>query len=272
MSQAIMLSDLMRQGVALLRGAFPETLVAQWREIADKLYDCIASVEQRDDADGMQRLLPSGQHYLPNVSSISLRGVYAEAEWQALLEAVAATPLLELIEQELGGPCVCNLDRSWVRRQYAIRHRPPGRVPHSWHQDGALLYPFDPTGEQLPATDGLLRMITCWLPLTSCGRRAPGLEFVLDHIESLQPPATLTDDGLRARHPADRFWAPEPDPGDAVIFPGGTLHRTHVESQMTADRTSIELRFFRADAIPDRLSADRFVDLPRGNARLNRGG
>jgi hypothetical protein len=55
------------------------------------------------------------------------------------------------------------------------------------------------------------------------------------------------------------------EPGDAVIFSGGTLHRTQVEPHMQSNRTSIELRFFRADAIPARLSADRFVEFPRAS-------
>jgi hypothetical protein len=248
----------------------PEALVARWRRIADRDYARIEWIAQREGVEGVRRWMPAGRQYLPNVSSISLEGVYPAAEWQRILEALAEGSLRASIEQELGGPGVCDVDRSWVRRQYAVHRRPPGHVPHSWHQDGALLYPFDPTGAQGLATDGLLRMVTCWLPLTPCGRQAPGVEFVLECLDSLQPPAGLTDAGLRARHPAERFWAPELEPGDALIFPGGTLHRTCVEPDMPADRTSIELRFFRAEAIPDRLSADRFADFPPCRGRLFR--
>jgi len=270
MSQAAMISDWMRPGVSLVRGVVPEALVARWREIADRQYARIESVERREGLEGVRQWLPPGQQYLPNVSSISLQGVFTE--WQTILEGLAEKSLRTTIEQELGGPGVCDLDRAWVRRQSAIHRRPSANAPHCWHQDGALLYPFDPNGAHAPAADGLLQMVTCWLPLTPCGRQAPGLEFVLERLEALQAPAALTDPGLRARYPAERFWGPELEPGDAVIFPGGTLHRTRVEPQMQADRTSIELRFFRADAIPARLSTDRFVDFPRGGGRINRGG
>jgi hypothetical protein len=40
------------------------------------------------------------------------------------------------------------------------------------------------------------------------------------------------------------------------------VHRTHVSAAMTQTRTSIELRCFRADAIPDRIARDEFVVLP----------
>jgi hypothetical protein len=44
-----------------------------------------------------------------------------------------------------------------------------------------------------------------------------------------------------------------------LIFRGDILHRTHVVPEMTKDRTSIELRFFSAVSIPERLQTDRFI-------------
>lgn len=116
MSQAVTIPDLMRQGVSLARKVFPQALVAQWREIADRQYARTESIEQREGLEGVRRWLPPGQHYLPNVSSISLGGVYAEAEWQMVLDTLAETSLRTMIELELGGPIVCDLDRAWVRR------------------------------------------------------------------------------------------------------------------------------------------------------------
>ena len=174
------------------------------------------------------------------------------------------TLLLECIEHALGGPVVCDLDQAWVRRQYAVHRRPPGHVAHSWHQDGALLYPFDPTGARAPDADGLLRMVTCWVALTPCGQNAPGLELVRQHLDSLLPPSELTDSRVCARCPAELFWRPVMEPGDVLLFDGSTLHRTHVEPHMEADRTSIELRFFPAHSIPERLAGDRFSAVPPG--------
>ena len=257
-----MISNLNQNGVSLERGVFPNELTSRWREIADRQYARIQSLAQSKGIEAVRRELPSGQHYLPNVSSISLEGVFTEAEWQGILNCLATASLRETIEQALGGSAVCDLDRAWVRRQYPIHRRPPGHMPHSWHQDGALRYSFDPTGACAPAADGLLRMVTCWLALTPCGQQAPGLEFVRHHLDSLLPPVALTEDGLRARFPAELFWRPVMEPGDAMIFSGGTLHRTQVELGMQADRTSIELRFFRAEAIPERVAEDRFVGWP----------
>ena len=262
MSVATTTPNLGEEGSSLVRGAFPQALISRWRDTAYLHYARIESLVQREGIEAVQRQLPPGQRYLPHVSSISLEGVYGATESQRIVECLAATSLREKIEHELGGAVLCDLDQAWVRRQYAIHRRPEGHVPHSWHQDGALLYPFDSTGAGAPAAGGLLRMVTCWVALTSCGQQAPGLELVRQRLDSLLPPATLTEDRVRARFPAERFWSPVMEPGDALLFSGGTLHRTHVEPHMNADRTSIELRFFRAEAIPERLAGDRFARFP----------
>ena len=132
------------------------------------------------------------------------------------------------------------------------------------HQDGALLYPFDPTGACAPDANGLLQMVTCWLALTPCGAQAPGLELVWHRLDSLLPPTELSEERVRARFAAELFRRPVMEPGDVLLFSGGTLHRTHVEPHMDADRTSIELRFFPANSIPKRLAGDRFSAFPSG--------
>jgi hypothetical protein len=74
-------------------------------------------------------------------------------------------------------------------------------------------------------------------------------------------PASLSNERIRERFPVESFVQPVMNPGDALLFRGGVPHRTHVKPSMTQDRTSIELRFFPADAIPQRLDGDRFVHL-----------
>ena len=103
-------------------------------------------------------------------------------------------------------------------------------------------------------------MITSWITLDSCGVDAPGLEFVTRSLHRLLKPAELVDDSVRATFSASEFWQPSLAPGDALLFAGDILHRTHVSSSMTSDRTSLELRFF-PDRIPERLKDHRFVRL-----------
>jgi hypothetical protein len=102
-------------------------------------------------------------------------------------------------------------------------------------------------------------MVTCWIALTPCGEDAPGLEFVRRRLDGLLGPAELTDAKVRARFAPEEFWKPVLSPGDALVFGGDWLHRTHVVQGMTQDRTSLEMRFFLAENRPGRLKGDQFI-------------
>jgi hypothetical protein len=113
-------------------------------------------------------------------------------------------------------------------------------------------------GKPFPA-DSILRMVTCWVPLTACGLDAPGLELVTRHLEKLLAPEELMHERVTTLFASAEFSRPVMEAGDALIFPGNILHRTHVGGHMMKDRTSVELRFFSADKIPTRLFGDRFL-------------
>jgi hypothetical protein len=91
-----------------------------------------------------------------------------------------------------------------------------------------------------------------WVPLTACGRRAPGLELVAQRIDHIAETVPATDQyhGLeisqalvRERFGNERILAPEMVPGDALILLATTIHRTYVTPDMSETRTSLELRF-----------------------------
>lgn len=169
-----------------------------------------------------------------------------------VLRVVAGSALGASLERELGPEPVCDVDQSWVRH---------GRPPHRWHQDGALRFDFlAHAGHGLPAGANL-ELRTCWIALTPCGEDAPGLEWVDCPLDGLLPPAELTDEAVSSRFPPDRLVHPSLRPGDALVFDGLLLHRTHLPPKMRRARTSLELRFFRAGRLPPRVAADRFVGL-----------
>jgi len=215
----------------------------------------------RFGASRVNELLPAGQRYLANASSLNLAAAFGAEHSLAGLEAVLTVSFRTLVELTLGGPAVWDLDQAWLRRQYALKDYPPRHAPHTWHQDGALGFDFAAPGANEPGPDALLPMVTCWLPLNPCGRDAPGLELIARRVTRLLPVIALRDEYLRATFPLEAFWRPVLKPGDALLFEGGTLHRTFVTPEMASDRTSIEFRFFRADGIPARLAGDRFIPL-----------
>jgi ectoine hydroxylase-related dioxygenase (phytanoyl-CoA dioxygenase family) len=104
-------------------------------------------------------------------------------------------------------------------------------------------------------------MVTCWIALDPCGVVAPGLELVTCRISELIAPVDLAPDRVDARYHPGEFWRPRLLPGDALVFHGDILHRTHVTPSMAQDRTSIELRFLPAKDLPARLAGDHFLQL-----------
>lgn len=197
--------------------------------------------------------------YQPTASSFGVEDLWTEDNLRIELLTTIRSSCRELINAVLGGTAVCSVHHSWIRRQYAPDNCPLGCAPHSWHQDGALRFDFLAHGNGPFAPDALLNMVTCWIPLTPCGDQAPGLELVTQRQPGLLPPVELTEPRVRERFAPDTFWRPVMEPGDALLFGGDILHRTHVTPAMTHDRTSIELRFFPADQIPRRLHGDRFM-------------
>ena len=164
-----------------------------------------------------------------------------------VLACVAASPVAADLEAALGASPWCNLAQSWLRH---------GRPPHSWHQDGALRHDFlAHAGRPAPA-DAALEMRTLWIALTPCGIDAPGLQWVDADLASLLPPAELTDQAVATRFEATRLRRAALGAGQALLFDGLQLHRTHLTPDMSGPRSSLELRFFRAGTLPARVARD----------------
>lgn len=212
--------------VALVRSALPAALCAQW----------LAELE-------LLRPEPSASRPLSSLVA---------PDAAAVLQALRRSPLAAHVGRALSPAPLCNLDQSWVRH---------GRPPHGWHQDGALRFDFIAHAERPLRDEDLLVMRTCWIALTPCGDDAPGLEWVDAPQPRLLRPGELQPEAVAARYDGALLQRPLLQPGDALVFDGRVLHRTHWRPAMTRARTSIELRFF-AEPLPRRVAADRFGRWP----------
>ncbi len=170
-----------------------------------------------------------------------------------VLQVVAASAAEPMLAGALGPAPWCNLAQSWLRH---------GRPPHAWHQDGALGYDFLAHAGGPAPQGALLQMRTLWIALTPCGVQAPSLQWIKTELQGLLSPQEMKPEAVAARYPADAFEHAELQPGEALLFDGRLLHRTHLTQAMTADRLSLELRFFSADAVPARLAGDPGLRLP----------
>jgi ectoine hydroxylase-related dioxygenase (phytanoyl-CoA dioxygenase family) len=170
-----------------------------------------------------------------------------------VLQAVAASAAGPALRAALGPGPWCNLSQSWLRH---------GRPPHSWHQDGALRHDFLAHAGRPALADAALEMRTLWIALTACGRQAPSLEWVSAPPRGLLLPPELTAEAMATRFAPQTFEHAELQAGDALLFDGLLLHRTHCTPQMAQPRSSLELRFFRAGALPARVAGDQGRQLP----------
>jgi ectoine hydroxylase-related dioxygenase (phytanoyl-CoA dioxygenase family) len=171
----------------------------------------------------------------------------------AVLQAVAHSAAGPLLTQALGPAPWCNLSQSWLRS---------GRPAHHWHQDGALRHDFLAHAGQPAPAGAALEMRTLWIALTPCGEDAPSLQWVQAAPGTLLNPEALTPAAVRARHGGAALVHAVLQPGDALLFDGLCLHRTHLTPAMAQPRLSLELRFFRAAALPARVAGDAGLRLP----------
>ena len=242
----------LQTGVQLIPQAFNDGLTAKLLALAEERYRTLAT-------NRMPIRLP--RRFVASASSFGIEELWTPLAAIECFGTVLSPACRTIVLSLLGGPLRCNYDQSWIRRQYAPANCPPCHAPHSWHQDGALGFDFLAFCDKPIPADALLNMVTCWITLTPCGTDAPGLELLTRRQESLLAPAELTEPKIRERFAAEDFWRPVMKPGDALLFGGDILHRTHVAPGMTKDRTSVELRFFPARAILERLKDDRFIEM-----------
>jgi hypothetical protein len=252
---------MMGEGITLCRSIACRAELEEWRGRAEATYQALTEVRCHEGLAQATRLVPKGEKFVPTASSLTIRAVLPEEGLRAMLAGIAHSKIGDWIKEQLAGPGICDVDQSWVRRQYAPGRYPPLHAPHGWHQDGALGFRFLSQNEGASESATILSMATCWIALDACGTDAPGLEFIIRRLDELIKPGALTDESVRREFPEEALWRPVLAPGDAVVFRGDLLHRTYVTPAMTRDRTSIELRFFAADRIPERLKRDRFIPM-----------
>jgi Phytanoyl-CoA dioxygenase (PhyH) len=227
-------TQLREQGVVLLRGTFAKALLATLREAATRCFEAI----------GKDRLLAEHYRFSRFSHSTPLAAlVDFGCKSEELMSPLSAPSVASLFSEALGPKWTCNLEQSWVRKKFAPLHT-PGREYHlqSWHQDGALGVQFPPeSGPVLPMTE----LLTCWIPLHTCGVDSPGLEFIRRRHTDLLHFTELDDSALRLRFPSQEFWAPALEFGDGLVFLNSVLHRTYTRREMRHSRLSVEYRIFR---------------------------
>ena len=226
-SPSAMAACIEQNGVALIRGCYPVALIAQIAAACDAYFAAQdAAVARGEQPPNRFRTIP--------LEAIAVEGVPAHS----LL-------MTELV-RAVAGACIGTAKPAAKRQSYVRCSHPTApdlRLPY--HQDGRVLLGGD--------------LVNCWIPLVDCGREIPGLEVVVARVPGLEPTLPgepqanyfraggmeIDPDDVQRRYGPDRLWHPEFRAGDALIFLGTTIHRTHVAPGMSGGRLSIDLRLTR---------------------------
>lgn len=262
--------SLNKYGVVLLKHIFD---TAQLSLVAQSAAKCFSRIEQIMHDLGTEQIsdyLPSDYSFNARSTSVSLFTLddfqmthafdnISQQMRSFLLNSLAYQVLVQIMDNSL----LLNLSQAWVRKQYALSHYHVLHSPHSWHQDGALGVRFNPLSDRnnYYTSEPLTPLITCWIPLTDCGRDRPGLQLIRRNLNQLLHYDYLNEDQLRQCFAPDEFWTPQMTLGDMLIFLNGTLHKTYVTESMTQDRISVELRVMSANKIPTWMKSDVFLPL-----------
>ena len=97
-------------------------------------------------------------------------------------------------------------------------------------------------------------LVNVWIPLSACGVEIPGLEVVARPLPELEETINegenlyagmgveIAAKGVLKKFGEQALWHPAFVPGDALMFQGTTIHRTHVTPTMRRERISIDMR------------------------------
>lgn len=258
-------------GVVLLKGILDSNRLSLVAQSATQCFSRIEQIIHEQGVEYVSNYVPS--YYFFNARSTSM-SLFALDDYQMinpfenisqqilsiLVNSLAYQVLIDVIDNSL----LFNLSQAWVRKQYALSHYHALHSPHSWHQDGALGVTFQrsfDSGTNDYSSEPLTPLITCWIPLTDCGRDRPGLQLIRRNLNQLLHYECLNEVKLRQLFAPNEFWSPEMTLGDILIFLNGTLHKTYVTKAMTKDRISLELRVMSANKIPPWMKQNIFVPL-----------
>ncbi len=214
-----------QDGVVFLPALFDPTFISQINAEAERIYNLREEKARR-------LLITKGLLTQDQWRSIAVANI--KLNRKPLLAQLMHHVFLELARSYLGKEPVPHAD-SYVRSQLpAHRHT---HLP--FHQDQTVV------GS---------RLVNIWIPLVACGRDAPGLEVVAGSWDQLVPPADPSGPGhiveraridetaVLAAYPTEAMLRPEFSVGDAIVFSGATIHRTHIAPGMNRARTSIDMR------------------------------
>jgi hypothetical protein len=248
----VLRASIFGSGSLLVRGLFRPATVAKLVEGIDHAFAAFDATQagtlEARDAPWFEEFEPAPHHLhlAPGVRRFvrSGGGVFAADSPPVLfdlLDAVEEAGVTDVVRGYFGEDPALSLKKTTLRRVTKAS------TDASWHQDGAFM-----------GTD--IRTVNLWLPLTACGKDAPGLEILPRRLDSLVETGTegavfdwaASTEKVEEAGEGVRVSRPRFEAGDAYFFDHFFMHRTAADASMTKDRHAIEMWFFAPSMYPSR--------------------
>ena len=133
---------LLHDGIILCRSILAREHVTKWKCASDARYHDFEMERRNGNSASITTIAGTRECFVPTASSFTIGALGSERNVSELLKSISAGVAGMWIRNILGWRLLCNVDQSWVRRQYAPSRYPPLHAPHGWHQDGALKFDF----------------------------------------------------------------------------------------------------------------------------------
>ncbi len=216
-------------GFVILKGFYPDRVVAAARDAADELVERFAKRLKasgrisRDHAGAsfetrLARLCEDVPDEAPHIfrKELHLAGMY---------DVFFYPPLLDIVESLMG-------EELRLYPNYSIRPKLPDHAPTLvlWHQDGGYTYKVHRDGDHSAETVDALRMINVWSPLVparednGCMQFIPGTHRIgMARHEDREFYLEISQEDLAPY--VDQAVSIELDPGDIVLFHNMLYHQ-----------------------------------------------
>jgi ectoine hydroxylase-related dioxygenase (phytanoyl-CoA dioxygenase family) len=240
------ISDLQQKGVMVVKNILTPQQLSTLIEKSTLCFNHIENLIKEKGITQVKDYLPSSYNFRETVTSVNVCALmdYSPSIITDIFQRIKSSLIQDILIEIMGKNVKCNIEESWLRKQYSLPNYHPLHHPHSWHQDGCLGLNIPQNYHKKYLDLPLNNLITFWLSLTSCGIDRPGLQFITKPLEKPLHFNYLNENSLRKMFDCDSFWIPQLNAGDGLIFLKGTLHQTYVNTSMESDRISIEFRFF----------------------------
>jgi ectoine hydroxylase-related dioxygenase (phytanoyl-CoA dioxygenase family) len=227
---------LQNYGCVLIRNVFSYNKIQKIYDMAKDYYRFLENCKNNCQIDA----IPQDYQFNYSKNSMSIFPFHEDHNWDdSIFKLFIDSHLLELMNLLLGNKFFFELQASRMRKHYDYKQQ-FSILPY--HQDGTVVK----VAEKIIVSGRRTKMLTCFIPLTSCGIDSPSLELIPLKFKWLFPKKILSKvlASIENLFIDSHLWHPQLEVGDVLIFDAMNIHRTYITEVMNRERISMDIRIF----------------------------